>query len=200
LNQTPFYAESGGQIGDTGIFKNDTGIFEVQDTKKSGGAFVHQGIVTMGSLKATQNVEATVKADIRAATARNHSATHLLHAALRQILGDMFNKKVHWLPATFYVLTLPMTNPFHLNNSTIERLVNAEVIANTAVSTELLDIESAKAKGAMMLFGEKYGDEVRVLSWVQSLKRKTSQSSFAVVFTLNAQVILAYSKSLLKVV
>src|SRR5690606_23826671 len=64
LNQTPFYAESGGQIGDTGIFKNDTGIFEVQDTKKSGGAFVHQGIVTMGSLKASQSVEATVKADI----------------------------------------------------------------------------------------------------------------------------------------
>ena len=93
LNQTPFYAESGGQIGDTGIFKNDTGIFEVQDTKKSGGAFVHQGIVTMGSLKATQAVEAIVKADIRDATARNHSATHLLHAALRQVLGEHVQQK-----------------------------------------------------------------------------------------------------------
>ncbi|WP_436897984.1 alanine--tRNA ligase [Acinetobacter gyllenbergii] len=165
LNQTPFYAESGGQIGDTGIFKNDTGIFEVQDTKKSGGAFVHQGIVTMGSLKATQNVEATVKADIRAATARNHSATHLLHAALRQILGEHVQQKGSLVASDILRFDFANDQPVSFEQlQQIERLVNAEVIANTAVSTELLDIETAKAKGAMMLFGEKYGEEVRVLS------------------------------------
>lgn len=165
LNQTPFYAESGGQIGDTGIFKNDTGIFEVQDTKKSGVAFVHQGIVTMGSLKATQNVEATVKADIRAATARNHSATHLLHAALRQILGDHVQQKGSLVASDILRFDFANDQPVSFEQlQQIERLVNAEVIANSPVTTELLDIESAKAKGAMMLFGEKYGEEVRVLS------------------------------------
>lgn len=165
LNQTPFYAESGGQIGDTGIFKNDTGIFEVQDTKKSGGAFVHQGIVTMGSLKATQSVEATVKADIRAATARNHSATHLLHAALRQILGEHVQQKGSLVASDILRFDFANDQPVSFEQlQQIERLVNAEVIANTTVSTELLDIETAKAKGAMMLFGEKYGEEVRVLS------------------------------------
>ncbi|MFH7349461.1 alanine--tRNA ligase [Acinetobacter variabilis] len=165
LNQTPFYAESGGQIGDTGIFKNDTGIFEVQDTKKSGGAFVHQGIVTMGNLKVTQNVEATVKAEIRAATARNHSATHLLHAALRQILGSHVQQKGSLVASDVLRFDFANDQPVTFEQlQEIERLVNAEVIANTHVTTELLDIESAKAKGAMMLFGEKYGEEVRVLS------------------------------------
>ncbi|ENW04116.1 alanyl-tRNA synthetase [Acinetobacter beijerinckii ANC 3835] len=165
LNQTPFYAESGGQIGETGIFKNDTGIFEVQDTKKSGGAFVHQGIVTMGSLKSTQNVEATVKADIRAATARNHSATHLLHAALRQILGEHVQQKGSLVASDILRFDFANDQPVSFEQlQQIERLVNAEVIANSPVTTELLDIESAKAKGAMMLFGEKYGEEVRVLS------------------------------------
>ena len=165
LNQTPFYAESGGQIGDTGIFKNDTGIFEVQDTKKSGGAFVHQGIVTMGSLKATQTVEAIVKADIREATARNHSATHLLHAGLRQVLGAHVQQKGSLVASDILRFDFANDQPVSFEQlQEIERLVNAEVIANTAVSTELLDIEAAKAKGAMMLFGEKYGDEVRVLS------------------------------------
>ncbi|MPW45014.1 alanine--tRNA ligase [Acinetobacter guerrae] len=165
LNQTPFYAESGGQIGDTGIFKNDTGIFEVQDTKKSGGAFVHQGIVTMGSLKATQNVDAVVKADIRAATARNHSATHLLHAALRQILGTHVQQKGSLVASDILRFDFANDQPVTFEQlQQVEQLVNREVIANTPVGVELLDIESAKAKGAMMLFGEKYGDEVRVLS------------------------------------
>lgn len=173
LNQTPFYAESGGQIGDTGIFKNDTGIFEVQDTKKSGGAFVHQGIVTMGSLKATQNVEATVKADIRAATARNHSATHLLHAALRQILGEHVQQKGSLVASDILRFDFANDQPVSFEQlQQIECLVNAEVIANTTVSTELLDIESAKAKGAMMLFGEKYGEEVRVLSMGSIIEEK----------------------------
>ncbi|WP_171057627.1 alanine--tRNA ligase [Acinetobacter sp. P8-3-8] len=165
LNQTPFYAESGGQIGDTGIFKNDTGIFEVQDTKKSGGAFVHQGIVTMGSLKATQSVEAIVKADLREATARNHSATHLLHAALRQVLGEHVQQKGSLVASDILRFDFANDQPVTFEQlQQVERIVNGEVIANTAVSTELLDIEAAKAKGAMMLFGEKYGDEVRVLS------------------------------------
>ncbi|MEB3790260.1 alanine--tRNA ligase [Acinetobacter sp. IK40] len=173
LNQTPFYAESGGQIGDTGIFKNDTGIFEVQDTKKSGGAFVHQGIVTMGSLKAAQNVEATVKADIRAATARNHSATHLLHAALRQILGEHVQQKGSLVASDVLRFDFANDQPVSFEQlQQIERLVNAEVIANTAVSTELLDIDTAKAKGAMMLFGEKYGEEVRVLSMGSVIEEK----------------------------
>ena len=165
LNQTPFYAESGGQIGDTGLFKNDTGIFEVQDTKKSGGAFVHQGIVTMGSLKATQNVEAIVKADLREATARNHSATHLLHAALRQVLGEHVQQKGSLVASDILRFDFANDQPVTFEQTQqVERIVNREVIANTAVSTELLDIDAAKEKGAMMLFGEKYGDEVRVLS------------------------------------
>lgn len=165
LNQTPFYAESGGQIGDTGIFKNETGIFEVQDTKKSGGAFVHQGIVTMGSLKATQNVEAIVKADIREATSRNHSATHLLHAALRQVLGEHVQQKGSLVASDVLRFDFANDQPVTFEQlQQVERIVNAEIIANTAVETELLEIEAAKKKGAMMLFGEKYGDEVRVLS------------------------------------
>ncbi|MBJ9954644.1 MULTISPECIES: alanine--tRNA ligase [unclassified Acinetobacter] len=165
LNQTPFYAESGGQIGDTGIFKNETGIFEVQDTKKSGNAFVHQGIVTVGSLKATQSVEAIVKADIRDATARNHSATHLLHAALRQILGEHVQQKGSLVASDLLRFDFANDQPVSFEQlQHVERLVNREIIANTAVSTELLGIEAAKDKGAMMLFGEKYGDEVRVLS------------------------------------
>lgn len=173
LNQTPFYAESGGQIGDTGIFKNETGIFEVQDTKKSGNAFVHQGIMTMGNLKVTQNVEATVKAELRAATARNHSATHLLHAALRQILGSHVQQKGSLVASDILRFDFANDQPVTFEQlQQIERLVNAEVIANTAVTTELLDIETAKTKGAMMLFGEKYGSEVRVLSMGSIIEEK----------------------------
>ena len=173
LNQTPFYAESGGQIGDTGLFKNETGIFEVQDTKKSGGAFVHQGIVTMGSLKATQSVEATVQADIRAATARNHSATHLLHAALRQVLGTHVQQKGSLVASDILRFDFANDQPVTFEQlQQVERLVNREVIANSAVSTELLDIESAQEKGAMMLFGEKYGEEVRVLSMGSIIEEK----------------------------
>ncbi|MBO6152249.1 MAG: alanine--tRNA ligase, partial [Acinetobacter sp.] len=174
LNQTPFYAESGGQIGDTGLFKNETGIFEVQDTKKSGGAFVHQGIVTVGSLKATQSVEAIVKADIRAATARNHSATHLLHSALRQVLGAHVQQKGSLVASDILRFDFANDQPVTFEQlQQVERIVNREVIANTAVSTELLDIESAQEKGAMMLFGEKYGDEVRVLSMGSVIEEKS---------------------------
>lgn len=165
LDQTPFYAESGGQVGDTGVFKNETGIFEVQDTQKSGSAFVHQGVVTMGRLSLKQQVEATVQADIRAATARNHSATHLLHAALRQILGAHVQQKGSLVASDILRFDFAHDQAVTAEQmQQVEALVNAEIMANSAVKTELLAIEDAKNKGAMMLFGEKYGDEVRVLS------------------------------------
>ncbi|AOA57837.1 alanine--tRNA ligase [Acinetobacter larvae] len=165
LDQTPFYAESGGQIGDTGFFKNEHGIFEVQDTKKSGKAIVHHGVLTMGSIATQQQVEATVQADLRAAISRNHSATHLLHAALRQILGSHVQQKGSLVASDVLRFDFAHDQPVSFEQlQQVERLVNQEVIANTAVQTELLDIESAKEKGAMMLFGEKYGDEVRVLT------------------------------------
>ncbi|RYY79522.1 MAG: alanine--tRNA ligase [Moraxellaceae bacterium] len=165
LDQTPFYAESGGQVGDTGLLTAENGIFEVQDTKKSGSAIVHQGLVTMGSVQVAQAVQATVKADMRAATARNHSATHLLHAALRQVLGEHVTQKGSLVSSNVLRFDFANDQPVSFEQlQHIERLVNAEVIANTPVSTEELDIESAKNKGAMMLFGEKYGDKVRVLS------------------------------------
>lgn len=165
LNQSPFYAESGGQVGDTGFFKNETGIFEVQDTKKSSGAIVHQGIVTMGRLAETQQVEATVQADVRDATARNHSATHLLHAALRQILGAHVQQKGSLVASEILRFDFANDQPVsYAQLQQIERLVNQEIINNTPVQTEVLGIEDAKNKGAMMLFGEKYGEEVRVLS------------------------------------
>lgn len=165
LDQTPFYAESGGQVGDTGLLTSDNGIFEVQDTKKSGTAIVHQGVVTMGSVQVSQAVQAQVKADIRSATARNHSATHLLHAALRQVLGEHVSQKGSLVASNILRFDFANEQPVSFAQlQEIERLVNLEVIANTPVSTEELDIESAKQKGAMMLFGEKYGDSVRVLS------------------------------------
>ncbi len=121
--------------------------------------------MTVGSLKADQNVEAIVKADIREATARNHSATHLLHAALRQILGSHVQQKGSLVASDILRFDFANDQPVTFEQlQQVERLVNAEIIANSAVTTELLDIEAAKAKGAMMLFGEKYGDEVRVLS------------------------------------
>jgi alanyl-tRNA synthetase len=165
LDQTPFYAESGGQVGDTGIFKNETGIFEVHDSKKSGNAIVHHGVVVMGSLKAAQQVEAIVQADLRTAISRNHSATHLLHAALRKILGQHVQQKGSLVASDLLRFDFSHDQALsHGQLQQIERLVNQEIMANTAVSTEILDIETAKQKGAMMLFGEKYGDVVRVLT------------------------------------
>ena len=165
LDQTPFYAESGGQVGDTGTFKNDTGIFEVHDTKKSGSAFVHQGVVTVGRLAVNQAVNAQVQAELRQAIMRNHSATHLLHAALRQVLGTHVQQKGSLVASDILRFDFSHGEAVTLEQlDEIERLVNREIIANTPVITEVLDIETAKTKGAMMLFGEKYGETVRVLT------------------------------------
>ncbi|NMZ14443.1 alanine--tRNA ligase [Pseudomonas proteolytica] len=165
LDQTPFYAESGGQIGDCGVLKAASGRFDVRDTTKTGGAFLHHGVLASGSLVVGAPVETQVDADVRHATALNHSATHLLHAALRQVLGEHVQQKGSLVDSQrlrFDFSHFEAIKPEQIK--ALEDIVNAEVRKNTPVQTEETDIETAKAKGAMALFGEKYGDNVRVLS------------------------------------
>ncbi|MES2917027.1 MAG: alanine--tRNA ligase [Pseudomonadota bacterium] len=165
LDQTPFYGESGGQKGDTGYLDVGTHRFEVRDTTKAGGAHLHHGLVTRGALRIGDQVEASVQAELRAASKRNHSATHLLHAALRQVLGTHVQQKGSLVCADY--LRFDFAQPEAIKPAqlaAIEQIVNAQVIGNHAVTTEVTDIETARAKGAMALFGEKYGDQVRVLS------------------------------------
>ena len=165
LNQTPFYAESGGQIGDCGFLKASSGRFDVRDTTKTGGAFLHHGVLASGSLTVGAPVETQVDADVRHATSLNHSATHLLHAALRQVLGEHVQQKGSLVDSQrlrFDFSHFEAIKPEQIK--ALEDIVNAEVRKNTPVETEETDIETAKAKGAMALFGEKYGDNVRVLS------------------------------------
>lgn len=165
LSETPFYAESGGQCGDAGILKTTAGVFKVEDTQKLGNAIAHHGELVEGVLAAGDEVEANVDAQRRAAISLNHSATHLLHAALRQVLGEHVAQKGSLVKAEnlrFDFSHLEAVTPAELKQ--VERLVNAEVRRNHVIETNVMDIESAKQKGAMALFGEKYDDEVRVLS------------------------------------
>ncbi|AZE57038.1 Alanyl-tRNA synthetase [Pseudomonas synxantha] len=165
LDQTPFYAESGGQIGDCGFLKASSGRFDVRDTTKTGGAFLHHGVLASGSLTVGSPVDTQVDADVRHATSLNHSATHLLHAALRQVLGEHVQQKGSLVDSQrlrFDFSHFEAIKPEQIK--ALEDIVNAEIRKNTAVQTEETDIETAKAKGAMALFGEKYGDSVRVLS------------------------------------
>lgn len=165
LAQTPFYGESGGQVGDTGFISTVAGRFEVRDCLKSGSNHLHIGVMLSGSIAEDNEVLATVDAEVRNATALNHSATHLLHAALRQVLGEHVSQKGSLVDSQrlrFDFSHFEAVKPVELLE--IERIVNAEIRKNTAVTTELCDMERAKNKGAMMLFGEKYGDEVRVLT------------------------------------
>ena len=165
LNQTPFYAESGGQVGDCGHLLANNMRFDVQDTTKASDAYLHQGVLAQGTLKLGDTLSAQVAADVRQATALNHSATHLLHAALRKVLGEHVQQKGSLVDSQrlrfdfshFEAVTAEQI-------AALEQMVNHEIRRNTAVATEITDIESAKAKGAMALFGEKYGDSVRVLS------------------------------------
>ncbi|WP_315336513.1 alanine--tRNA ligase [Pseudomonas grimontii] len=165
LDQTPFYAESGGQIGDCGFLSSTSGRFEVRDTTKTGGAFLHHGVLVLGNLTVGAPVDTQVDADVRHATALNHSATHLLHAALRQVLGEHVQQKGSLVDSQrlrFDFSHFEAIKPEQIKS--LEDIVNAQVRKNTPVETEETDIETAKAKGAMALFGEKYGDNVRVLS------------------------------------
>jgi len=165
LDTTPFYAESGGQIGDAGYLQAGEVRFDVRDTTKTGGAFLHHGVVASGTLTVGASVSTEVNAEVRNATALNHSATHLLHAALRQVLGEHVQQKGSLVDSQrlrFDFSHFEAIKPEQLK--ALEDIVNAEVRKNTAVETVETDIETAKARGAMALFGEKYGDSVRVLS------------------------------------
>ena len=165
LEATPFYAESGGQVGDTGNLVWDSGRFAVRDTQKEGKQFVHIGKVLEGELVSGLKVESFVDSAARSETALNHSATHLLHAALRQVLGEHVAQKGSLVNAErlrfdfahFEGLTTDQLDQ-------VESIVNAQIRDNSPVVTTLTDMESAKKMGAMALFGEKYSDDVRVLS------------------------------------
>ncbi|AMG13096.1 alanine--tRNA ligase [Vibrio vulnificus] len=165
LQETPFYAESGGQCGDSGVLKTESGLFQVEDTQKLGNAIAHHGVLVEGVLAKGDQVSAIVDAERRAAISLNHSATHLLHAALRQVLGEHVAQKGSLVKAEnlrFDFSHLEAVTAAELKE--VERLVNAQIRRNHTIETNIMDIESAKQKGAMALFGEKYDDEVRVLS------------------------------------
>ncbi|MFJ9989591.1 alanine--tRNA ligase [Pseudomonas putida] len=165
LDRTPFYAESGGQVGDSGYLQAGAARFDVRDTTKTGGAFLHHGVVASGALLIGAPVEARVDADVQHATSLNHSATHLLHAALREVLGEHVQQKGSLVDSQrlrFDFSHFEAVTPAQIK--ALEDIVNREVRKNSAVETIETDIETAKRKGAMALFGEKYGDTVRVLS------------------------------------
>jgi alanyl-tRNA synthetase len=165
LDSTPFYGESGGQVGDTGVLATDTAQFIVSDTTKEQKNHLHHGEVKLGCLKVGDTLSAVVDEDKRIQTELHHSATHLLHAALREALGDHVQQKgslcnhdrLRFDFAHFEGMTVDQI-------ASVEQQVNVQIRTNTLVSTELMDVESAKANGAMALFGEKYDDEVRVLT------------------------------------
>jgi alanyl-tRNA synthetase len=168
LNETPFYGESGGQVGDQGQLTWAGGSMDVVDTQKQGDVVLHLGQLLEGSLRVGDTVLAVVDAARRHATALNHSATHLLHAALRQVLGSHVAQKGSQVNADrlrFDFVHFEAMTPEQLQ--AVTDLVNTEIRANTPITTDIMSIDAAKNSGAMALFGEKYGDEVRVLSMGQ---------------------------------
>ncbi|NQZ54540.1 MAG: alanine--tRNA ligase [Piscirickettsiaceae bacterium] len=165
LDRSPFYAESGGQAGDLGQISSDTANFDVNDTRKQGKAFTHVGLCENGSFKVGDQVTAHIDEHNRMATALNHSATHLLHAALQQILGDHVTQKGSLVNAQrlrFDFSHFEPVNEQHMHE--VERLVNHQIRLNHKIETNIMALEDAKKSGAMALFGEKYAEDVRVLS------------------------------------
>lgn len=161
---TPFYAESGGQVGDKGILQNPITLFEVSDTRKHGSAHAHVGVVKSGHLRIGDAVNAEVDGNARQATAANHSATHLLHAALRRVLGEHVTQKGSLVTAERLRFDFSHFEPLTREQiGTIERLVNTQIRLNYAAETQVMAIDEAIASGALALFGEKYSERVRVL-------------------------------------
>ncbi len=169
LNQTPFYGESGGQVGDTGVMTADGVRFRVTDTgKKAGDVFVHIGVVEEGALKSGQALALAVDHARRSTIRANHSATHLLHEALRQVLGDHVAQKGSLVAPDR--LRFDFAHPKPMSAEEIERvedIANDMVLQNSPVTTRLMAVDDARASGARALFGEKYGDEVRVVAMGQ---------------------------------
>ena len=164
LDSTPFYAESGGQVGDTGVLKVANGEFLVTDTQKLGNAFAHKGIVK-GVIQKGDKAAAKIDDTKRTSIRKNHSATHLLHAALREVLGDHVTQKGSLVNAERLRFDFSHFESVTAEQlQTIEQRVNEEIQANHALTTQLMDLDEAKASGAMALFGEKYDEKVRVVS------------------------------------
>jgi alanyl-tRNA synthetase len=165
LDNTPFYAESGGQIGDKGELRSEVVRFAVEDTFKiQADVFGHQGEVQEGELKVGDALNALVDAQQRTEVMRNHSATHILHKALREVLGDHVQQKGSLVDASKTRFDFTHNAPITAAEiRRVEDIVNAEILANTATSGKVMSLDDAQKTGAMMLFGEKYGDEVRVL-------------------------------------
>jgi len=166
LDNTPFYAESGGQVGDRGELKGSGGIFAVEDTLKiQATVFGHHGVVKTGKLAVGQGVAARVDTAARAATARNHSVTHLMHKALREVLGQHVQQKGSQVDPDKTRFDFAHMAPMSAEEiREVEEIVNLEILANAAADSRVMPIEDAQKSGAMMLFGEKYGDEVRVVA------------------------------------
>ncbi|WP_038183114.1 alanine--tRNA ligase [Vibrio rhizosphaerae] len=165
LDETPFYAESGGQCGDAGVIRTDSGVFQVVDTQKQGNAIIHYGSLVEGVLNQGESAKAQVDAQRRCAISLNHSATHLLHAALRRVLGEHVTQKGSLVRAEnlrFDFSHMEAMTAEELKE--VERLVNQHIRRNHTVETDIMGLDEAKAKGAMALFGEKYDTKVRVLS------------------------------------
>ena len=165
LDTTPFYAESGGQVGDQGVISAGSSRFVVEDTQKiKADVFGHHGVLESGSLKVGDTVQAEVNTVMRAATMRNHSVTHIMHKALHEVLGAHVQQKGSLVNAERTRFDFTHNAPVSAAEiREIERRVNQEILANTSTDARVMDIESAKSTGAMMLFGEKYGETVRVL-------------------------------------
>ncbi|KFF48079.1 alanyl-tRNA synthetase [Gammaproteobacteria bacterium MFB021] len=165
LDRTPFYAESGGQVGDTGYLHGDGARFQVTDTRKQAGHHLHEGVLLEGELSVGQTLTPQVDASLRQATMRNHSATHLLHEALRRTLGDHVQQKGSLVSAERLRFDFSHFEPVTPNQlAEISRIVNAEILANAPTQTEQMTLDQAKAKGARALFEAKYADAVRVLT------------------------------------
>jgi len=166
LDDTPFYAESGGQVGDRGVLQSPHGIFAVEDTQKiQASVFGHQGVVKTGTISVGHGVNAKVDVLARARIVRNHSATHLMHKALREVLGGHVQQKGSQVDPDKTRFDFAHNAAMSLDEiRRVEALVNAEILANAAAQAQVMGIDDAQKTGAMMLFGEKYGDEVRVLS------------------------------------
>ena len=164
-DQTPFYAEAGGQIGDRGIFASKSATGNILDCKKQGKVFIHKAIINKGSIKKGEVIEMSVEKEKRSAIAIHHSSTHLVHAALREVLGDHVQQKGSLVDENKLRFDFSHTKPLTKNEiSKIEEIVNKEALKNLEVETKLMKLEEALNSGAMALFGEKYDDDVRVLT------------------------------------